>query len=246
MKVLILAAGYGTRLYPLIKNYPKALLEIQGKPIVDYILRAVEDLSGLDQVLLVTNNKFFTVFEGWAKQQEKTFRHKIKIINDGTDTPENRLGSIGDINFALKLEHLNEDVLVIGGDNLFNFNLKDFQKFAHQKNPSVSIGLYDIQSSQEAKKFGVVGLDGQQKIISFEEKPPNPKSALIAMCFYYMPKKSLGLIEQYLLELKKSDTAGDYIRWLHQKNHVYGFKFSGKWYDIGSIESYKEAEEQFS
>ena len=245
MKVLILAAGYGTRLYPLIKDLPKALLNVQNKPIINYILNTIKSMEGLDEVLVVTNNKFEKVFWEWAKERKSDFPHKITIINDGTDTPEQRLGSIGDIRFALKAANVQDDVLVVGSDNLFNFNIKEFLAFCKQKSPEVTIGLYDINSLEEAKKFGVVGLDQNQKINSFEEKPAQPKSTLIAMCFYYLPKKSLGLIEQYLVESKKSDTAGDYIRWLHEKNNVFGFKFSGKWYDIGSIEAYKDAEEHF-
>lgn len=245
MKVLILAAGYGTRLYPIIKDLPKALLDIQGKPIVDYVLERIKDLPQLTEVILVTNNKFYSIFEDWAKKK-KDFRCPIKIINDGTQTPEDRLGSIGDINFVLKKNLVQDDLLVVGSDNLFNFNVQDFSHFAFKKKPMVSIGLYDIESLEEAKKFGVVGLDNNQKVISFEEKPQEPQSTLIAMCFYFLPHKSLPLVEQYLIESRKSDTAGDYIRWLSKKNDVFGFKFSGKWYDIGSVESYHDAQKNFS
>jgi glucose-1-phosphate thymidylyltransferase len=244
MKVLILAAGYGTRLYPLVKDTPKALLEINNRPLVDYILDRIKDINGLDELLLVTNDKFCSVFQKWADQQTD-FPHKIRIINDGTKTPDDRLGSIGDIEFALKEAQIDDDVLVVGGDNLFDYNINDYIESSKAKSPSVSIGLYDIGDLAEATKFGVVGLDEHSKIISFEEKPEEPHSTLVAMCFYYLPKNSLGLINDYLVESRKSDTAGDYIRWLYQENDVYGFKFTGKWYDIGSVESYKEAQEKF-
>jgi glucose-1-phosphate thymidylyltransferase len=244
LKVLILAAGYGTRLYPLIKDTPKALLEINEKPLINYILDRIVDLDKLNEVILVTNEKFYSVFVKWAQEQE-TFPHKIKVVNDGTKTPEDRLGSIGDIEFALKQEKIKEDVLVIGSDNLFDYNIEAYVQFSLSNSPAVSIGLYDISDLKEATKFGVVKLGRQGKIASFEEKPQNPASTLVAMCFYYLPKKSLGLIGDYLLELKKSDTAGDYIRWLVVNHDVYGFKFVGKWYDIGSIEAYKEAQKKF-
>jgi len=244
MKVLILAAGYGTRLYSLVKDTPKALLEIKGKPLVNYILERVGSLSGLNEVIVVTNDKFCSVFEDWAKRQED-FAHPIKIMNDGTKRPEDRLGSIGDIDFVLKQMAVEDDLLVVGGDNLFDYNLDDYIDFARSKSPSVTIGLYDIDNLDEAKKFGVVGLDNNKKIINFEEKPDNPKSTLVAMCFYYLPENSLGFIESYLVESKKSDTAGDYIRWLCQEKEVYGFQFTGKWYDIGSVESYREAQDNF-
>lgn len=244
MKVLILAAGYGTRLYSLVKDTPKALLEINEKPLLNYILDKIENISDVNEVVLVTNNKFYSIFQDWARQQT-AFSHDIKIINDGTKTPEDRLGSIGDIEFALKQAKIDDDVLVIGSDNLFDYNIHEYVNFAQTKSPSVSIGLYDVGDLKEATKFGVVGLDEDGKIISFEEKPEQPQSTLVAMCFYYLPKNSLNLITDYLAESKESDTAGDYIRWLHQKNDVYGFKFNGKWYDIGSVEALKDAQDNF-
>jgi glucose-1-phosphate thymidylyltransferase len=243
MKVLILAAGYGTRLYALVKDKPKALLEVNDKPLIQYILEKIENMQDLNEVILVTNNKFYSIFQEWSKGT--SFSCNIRIVNDQTTTPDDRLGSIGDIDYILKQEDVNDDLLVIGSDNLFDFNLDEYTVFAREKSPAVSIGLYDIHNLEEAKLFGVVGLDDNKKITSFEEKPEQPKSTLIAMCFYFLPKESLNLVGNYLQEVKKSDTAGDYIRWLHQKNEVYGFKFSGKWYDIGSVEAYKEAQEKF-
>ncbi|HQP10791.1 MAG TPA: sugar phosphate nucleotidyltransferase, partial [Candidatus Omnitrophota bacterium] len=210
----------------------------------NYILDRVQDMPGLNEVIVVTNEKFHEVFERWAKQQ-KAFGHPIKILNDGTTTPENRLGSVGDIQFSIKEAKINDDVLVVGGDNLFDYNIREYIEFARSKSPSVSIGIYDIGNLKEATKFGVVAIDADAKIASFEEKPKHPKSTLVAMCFYYFPRESLGLIGDYLKETAKSDTAGDYIRWLHQKSAVYGFTFTGKWYDIGSIESYAQAQEKF-
>lgn len=244
MKVLILAAGYGTRLYPLVKDTPKALLEINEKPLINYILERISNLKDLNEVVLVTNDKFYSIFIEWA-QKQKTFPFPIKVVNDQTKTPEDRLGSIGDIEFALKQENINDDVLVIGSDNLFDYNIDDYVLFAQERTPSISIGLYDINDLNVATRFGVVVLGENEKIASFEEKPEEPRSTLVAMCFYYLPKNSLGLIGDYLLECGKSDTAGDYIHWLVENNDVYGFKFIGKWYDIGSIESYKEAQEKF-
>jgi len=244
MKALILAAGYGTRLKALGEGIPKALLEVAGKPLVNHILDRLEKLEGLNEVLVVTNDKFYIIFQEWAANQ-KEFSHPITVVNDGTQSPEARLGSIGDIDFVLKQNSIDDDVLVVGGDNLFDYNLDVFIHFAREKSNSISMGLYDVNCLEEAAKFGVVGLDEESKIISFEEKPEQPKSTLVAMCFYYLPKPSLDLIGAYLAETKVSDTAGDYIRWLHKNHDVYGFKFVGTWYDIGSLESYKEAQEKF-
>lgn len=245
MKVLILAAGYGTRLYPVVKDDPKALLEVQGKSLVNYIVEKVETLEELTEIILVTNEKFYKTFEQWKEKQPKS-SYALTILNDKTESNEDRLGSIGDIDFTLNNMDIDEDLLVIGGDNLFDYSLNDYVSFCRDNSPSVSIGLYDVESLEEATKFGVVEIDEKGKIVSFEEKPEKPKSTLIGMCCYYLPKKSLGQIDQYLLESGKSDRAGDYIKWLCEKNDVYGYKFKGKWYDIGSIESYQEAQKAFA
>jgi len=245
MKVLILAGGYGTRLYPLVKNTSKALLDVQGKPIIDYTLDKVRDVEDLKQILVVTNDKFHNDFEKWSEERS-SYPASIKVINDGTKSNEDRLGSIGDIDFVLNCESIDDDLLVVGGDNIFDFNLSEYIAFAQGNVPGVTIGAYDIHSIEDASKFGVVELGDDGKVISFEEKPEKPKSSLIAMCFYYLSKQSLGFISQYIKESQKADKAGEYIRWLSEKNDVYGFNFKGKWYDIGSIESYEEAQKNFS
>ena len=244
MKVLILAAGYGTRLYSLVKDTSKALIEINGKPLINHILERIEHLNELKEVIVVTNNKFFSSFEAWAKEQ-KDFHHNIRIVNDGTEKIDERLGSIGDIDCILKQKLVEDDLLVVGGDNLFDFNLEECMQFAQDKKDAPTIGLYDIHDYTNAKLFGVAALNSHNKIVSFEEKPAIPQSTLVAMCFYYFPKPTLRFIHDYLNETKQSDTAGDYIKWLALKTDVYGFKFTGKWYDIGSVESYKEAQEKF-
>ncbi len=245
MKVLILAAGYGTRLYPIVRDTPKPLLEIQGSPLINYLVEKVKDIAGLSEILVVTNDKFFNDFTVWSKGFSG-LKAKVTIVNDGTKTPEDRLGSIGDIDFVLKNQHINEDLFVLGGDNLFDYGLGDFVKFAQAQVPNVSIGLYDIHDQNAATRFGVVELCAEsRKVLSFEEKPATPRSTLIAMCSYYFPKESLGLLHEYLNETHKADKAGEYIHWLVEKKEVYGFEFEGSWYDIGSVESLQEAQEKF-
>lgn len=244
MKVIVLAAGYGTRLKEIAENTPKPLLPINGKPMLNYIVDRISTLEGLNEILVVTNNKFFGHFTEW-KESLPQASYDVTIVNDGTNSPEERLGSIGDIHFTLENQNVDDDVLVIGGDNLFDYNVDDYIIFARDKSPSASIGVYDIEDMSQAHLFGIVEIDNEGKLLSFEEKPEQPKSTLVAMCFYYFPKDSLGLVGQYLSETEKSDKAGDYIRWLHENSDVYGFKFSGKWYDIGSVEAYHHAQENF-
>ncbi len=244
MKALVLAAGYGTRLQDIAKDTPKPLLEVNGKSLANYLLDKIQRLADIDEVILVTNDKFYKIFIQWAEEQGG-YPFPIKIVNDGTKTPEDRLGSIGDIDYVLKKELINDDLVILGGDNLFDYDLIEYISFANKKHDSVTIGLYDIKDYEQAKLYGVVSVDSNRRIVSFEEKPAEPKSTLIAMCFYYLPQKTLGLVSTYLDEVQKSDTAGDYIRWLCQNNDVFGYTFNGKWYDIGSIESYEEARENF-
>ena len=244
MKILILAAGYGTRLYAISKDTPKPLLPIVQKPLIDHLLERIRHFDQLKELIVVTNNKFEKNFQEWA-EGKKDFPAPVSVVNDGTNTPEERLGSVGDIAFVLKNYKVDDDLLVMGGDNLFDYSLDDYLVFARKNTPHVSIGLYDIGNIEEATKFGVVQIDKEGKVVSFEEKPEKPKSSLVAMCFYYFPKQSLKLVEQYLKKMGKADKAGDYIKWLTEESTVYGFKFKGKWYDIGSVESYYEAQEKF-
>lgn len=244
MKVLILAGGYGTRLYPVVKDTPKPLLKIAGKPMIDYLLDKVREAPDLNEVLVVTNDKFYGMFQLWARQNVD-FPAPITVINDGTRSPDDRLGSIGDIHYAVDKFNVNDDLFVIGGDNLFDYGLNEYIQFSQQKSPTVTIGLYDIGSLEKASLFGVVELAEDGRIKTFDEKPTEPKSSLIAMCSYYFSQESLPLIAQYIEETHKTDKAGDYIRWLVEKGDVYGFKFEGSWYDIGSLEALKEAQEKF-
>jgi len=244
MKVLILAAGYGTRLYPLTKDRPKPLLPIDGKPILNYIVEKFQDAPLVSEIITVTNDKFYEDFSAWAKENEG-FPVRLTVVNDKTKTPDDRLGSIGDIRFVVEKEKIKEDLIVIGGDNLFDYALDAFLKFSSENSDKVTVGLYDIKEVAQASKFGVAAVDKNRKVISFDEKPSEPKTSLIAMCLYYLPKNTMALIDRYIAEGGKQDRAGDYIGWLCEQGLLSGFQFEGKWYDIGSIEAYDEAQKDF-
>lgn len=232
MKALVLAAGYAVRLYPLTKQYPKPLLKVGNKTIIDYIIDKIERLDEIDEVVIVTNSRYFSVFKKWADER-KTVK-KLSLIDDLTFTPEDKRGAIGDMYFSINTAKINDDLLVIGGDNLFEESLKEFISFSKKIKNFPVVGIYDIKDLTHADKYGVIILDKENKVIDFEEKPKLPKSSLIAMCLYYFPKSKLKLIEEYLhYKNNKSDATGFYIDWLSRNHPVYGFIFKQQWYDIG-------------
>lgn len=240
-----MAAGYATRLYPLTKDFPKPLLEVRNKPIINYIVDKLEAAPEIDEVYVVTNNKFFGVFRKWAKSVK--FSKKITLVNDLTKSNRDRLGAIGDIDFAVRKLKIHDDLLVIGGDNLFSGSLKGFLKFSGKKYPAVSIGLYRLKHKHDASRYGVVKLDTSRRVTSFEEKPNKPKSPLVAMCLYYIPKGRLALIKEYLGSRKiKSDATGSYIAWLKEKIVVFGYVFGGRWFDIGDYKYLNAAKKDFA
>lgn len=237
MKAIILAAGYATRLYPLTQETPKPLLVIGNKPMVEHILDKLKDIKEIDEVFIVTNNKFHQKFEYWLKQF--SYPKKIKLVNDQTNTNEERLGAIGDIDFTLAFEDIEDDLVVIGGDNLFEDNLLEiYSKF--KKTKSSVIALTDVKSKEIAKLMGVVSIDKEGKITEFEEKPSQPKSTLIATLIYFLKKEDALLIPE-CVQMKIADRAGDFIKYLSKKKPVYTVTFMKKWFDIGGFNALEEA-----
>ena len=238
MKSIILCAGYATRLYPLTLEKPKSLLPISNKPILNYIIEKVEKLNDIDEIFIVTNDKFFPVFLEWLDDYQSFFNTKIKIINDETKTNDTRLGGIGDLEFAIKKEKINEDLLVILGDNLFDFDLISFSEFFKKIN-EISIGVYDLKNKEKVKQLGVLEIKNQ-KLISFEEKPQNPKSTIISTGIYLFPGKDLKKISDYMNTGKPEDGPGYLILNLLKSQDIYAFEFKGRWFDIGMKEIYEE------
>lgn len=245
MKILILAGGYGTRLYPVVKDTPKALLEVCGKTLIDHVLEKFHKLPDIEEVCVVTNDKFHALLQVWA-DKKKDLPFSVRVISDGTKTPEERLGAIGDLLFVFDQEKEPVDWLVAGSDNLFDQGVDDFVRTARSRAGVVTVGAYDIRELAAASKYGVLALDTDGRLKSLEEKPKAPRSSLISMCLYYFPKEALPLIHRYVDETHSTDTTGGCIQWLYAKSPVYGFKFQGKWYDIGSLESFDQAQKEFS
>lgn len=244
MKALILAAGYATRLYPLTREYPKPLLEVDGRPIIDYIIEKFRDINEVDGIIIVTNSKFMPDFRKWAAALK--IKKNVNLVDDLTKSLDDRRGAIGDMEFVINKKQIKDDLLVIGGDNLFDAKLNDFLSFIKTNKTNPVIGVYDIKDKEEAKKYGVLKLDAKNKVVDFQEKPTSPKSMLVAMCLYYFPKKKLNLIREYLsTKANKRDATGFYIDWLRKRESVYGFLFGGHWFDIGDPKFYDAAKEIF-
>jgi len=239
MKALILAAGYGTRLYPYTKYFPKPLLEVNKRPVIDYLLDKLNDLSDISRIVVVTNARFWKHFCRW--REKSSFKKKIRVINDMSNSPKDKLGAIADMYLGIKKEGFDDDYLVLGGDNFIEEELAGFVGFARRKKPHITIGVVDIGSKTEARHFGVVIIGSNNRIINFEEKPLRPKSSLAAMCLYYFPRAKLNLIKACMNDSGLCfDNIGAYIGWLTREEDVYGFIFKRMWFDIGHIRTYRK------
>jgi len=237
MQALILAAGYATRLYPLTENTPKPLLKVGNNTIIEHILIELEKVPGLNQAYIVTNDKFYPDFVNWSKNIKTSFR--LKILNDGTLSNEDRLGAVGDIHFAVEQEMIDDDLLVIAGDNLFGFSLSKFVHFFQEKKTSI-VAFRDLKDKEKVKgKFGV-GIVQGSKVIDFEEKPLQPKSSLASTFCYLFPKNFLSQLHSYI-KRGEIDNGGDLIRWLVRNDQVHAFVFEEHWFDVGTFESLEEA-----
>ncbi len=243
MKALILAAGYATRLYPLTKETPKPLLPVGGIPMIEHILFRIVEVPEVDEVFIVTNDKFYSQFREWSGSYRS--KKRIKVINDGTKSNEDRLGAIGDIDFVIKQQKVKDDLLVIAGDNLFEFSLVHLNNFFKERGTSVIAACDLLEKSRLAKKFGVVETDKNMKIVGFEEKPAEPKTTLAATACYIFTKDDVVELERCIAEHHKPDNLGDFIKWLSERKHVHGFIFSERWFDIGSHDQYEEVNRLF-
>jgi glucose-1-phosphate thymidylyltransferase len=246
MKVIILAAGYATRLYPLTLTQPKPLLPVAGKPMIDHVLDNLAGIPDLGRVYVVTNAKFAGHFQKWAEayRSSKT-RLDFTIVNDGSTDDKNKLGAIGDLHLVLSREKVDDDIIVVAGDNLFNERLHGFAETARKHNAAM-LAVYDVGDLEEVKKYNSITVDADGRITFFEEKPKSPTSTLTGIALYYYPKSVLPLIHQYIAEGNNPDQPGRLVQWLYPRVPVYTWKVPGLWYDIGSKETLDEANRIFA
>jgi glucose-1-phosphate thymidylyltransferase len=235
VKALILAAGYATRLRPLTDRIPKQLLPVGGRPMVDWILDKIRATDAAE-IHLVTNSRFAAGFEQWADGTE------VVVHDDGTTTNEDRLGAIGDIWFVWQRARLDDDLLVVAGDNLFDYSLADFEEFWRSKDGASAVAVYDVGDLELVKKYGVVAIDDDGRIRGFVEKPSAPESTLAATATYFYTREHAALVETYLEEGNLPDQPGNLVAWLHPRVPVYAYAFAGGWHDIGDAGQLLEAD----
>jgi len=246
MKVVILAAGYATRLYPLTLTQPKPLLPVAGKPMIEYVLDNLAPIGGLDRIYVVTNAKFASHFQKWSDDYRAAKANlDFTIVNDGSTDDTNKLGAIGDLHLVLTREKVDDDVIVVAGDNLFSEKLSDFGRYCREKRAPV-LAVYDVGDLEQIKKYNSITLDGDGRITFFEEKPKNPTSTLTGIALYFYPKATIPRIKQYIAEGNNPDQPGRLIQWLYTREPVYTWKVPGLWYDIGSKETLEEANKIFA
>ena len=240
MKCLILAAGYATRLYPLTENFPKPLLPVQDKPILDWLIDDMDTLGEIDEYVVISNHKFAHHFDAWAK----TKTQKVTVVDDGTSSNETRLGAVKDIQYAIDKLDLDDDMLVIAGDNLLDFSLTKFIQYAKEKNTSCIMRFYE-PSEKKLVKCGVVTIDENDKILEMTEKSPTPATHWCCPPFYYYTKEDAKLVQKGIDSGCGVDAPGSYIAWLCKQTTVHAMEMPGKRYDIGNLESYENVQKEY-
>jgi glucose-1-phosphate thymidylyltransferase len=238
VKAVILAAGYATRLRPLTDDVPKHLLPVGDRPMLDWVLDRVREVEEVDAIHLVTNSRFAPAFARWAEPQG------VVVHDDGTASNEDRLGAVGDLRLVIEAAALRDDeLLVLAGDNLFEFSLPVFVEWWRAKpQPAGAVPLHDVGDLELATQYGIADTDGEGRIVRFVEKPSDPPSTLASTLIYLLPPEHVRLIGTYLDEGQSPDNAGSFLGWLTQREPDYGYRFEGSWYDIGNHAQLLEAD----
>ena len=272
MICIILAAGYATRLYPLTENFPKPLLEVAGKPILDWLIDDMNKTGLIDEYIVISNHKFAPIFNEWSKVKSQKIPEQssptrslskvkgqnqpssfvlrpssldIVVLDDGTSSNATRLGAVKDIDFAIDKLKLDDDLLVMAGDNLLDFGLEGFIRYAKEKNATCVMRYYEADEAR-LHKTGVAEIDTDGRILSMEEKPANPKSHWCIPAFYYYTRKDARLIKKGIASGCGIDAPGSFIAWLSTQTPVYTYEMPGKRYDIGTLESYEQVKATYT
>ena len=245
MKCLILAAGYATRLYPLTENFPKPLLKVGEKSILDWLVDDLVETTDIDEFVVISNHKFATHFEEWKNSKEKTRFYEITVIDDGTSTNESRLGAVKDIQLAVEKLKLTDDLLVMAGDNVLDFSLSKFVEFAKKKGTSC-VMCHEENELKKQQKTAIITVNKNDLINFYEEKPKEPKGNLAVPPFYCYRSVDVKRIQEALDSGCGYDAPGSFAAWLSKQTPMHAYKMPGKRYDIGDINSYEYVKSVFS
>lgn len=237
MKCLILAAGYATRLYPLTESFPKPLLEVGGKAILDWLVDDVDAAGLVDEYVVISNHKFAPQFEAWAAGRPQ----RIAVVDDGTCTNETRLGAVRDIQFAIEQRRLDDDLLVLAGDNVLDFSLARFLRYAMEKKTSCVMRYFE-PSEEKLRRCGVALVDEDDLVLSLEEKPAQPKSHWATPPFYFYTKQDARRVRAGIEAGCGTDAPGSFIAWLCAQTAVHSMEMPGRRYDVGNLESYRQVQ----
>ena len=247
MKCIILAAGYATRLYPLTENFPKPLLEVGDKPILDWLIEDLDQSGMIDEYIVVSNHKFASIFDDWAAQRHARpdRASRITVIDDGTSSNETRLGAVRDIQLGIDTCAVDDDLFIMAGDNLLSFSLQEFLAYAKAQGTSCIMRYYE---ADEAKlhKTGVAEVDENGLILSMEEKPAQPKSHWCCPPFYYITTSDVPKVKEAIEAGCGVDAPGSFIAWLSAQTPVHAWEMPGPRYDIGNLASYEQVKKIFS
>lgn len=246
MRIVILAAGYATRLYPLTRDRPKHLLSVGGRRILEHLLDKLSPIGPIDRLYVVTNSKFAGRFEEWAAEYEApTLGFEPQIVDDGTTDEGNRLGAIGDLAFLIEREKLDDDLVVAAGDSLFTDSLEGLVAVGQERAAPV-VTLYDVGSLETVKRYSSVEVDAEGRVTHLEEKPSEPRTTLAGIALYFYPAATLPLVGRYLAGGGNPDQPGHLVAWLYPRLPVYTWRVRGEWLDIGSPDTLREAERALS
>ena len=240
MNAVILAAGYATRLYPLTEHFPKPLLRVGEKTILDWLLDDLAATGAIEAYVLVSNHRYAGHFEAWAR----TRAEQITVLDDGSTENENRLGAVRDLALALETLGTEGPLLVMAGDNLLDFSLRTLLDYAREKGASCVL-RYREPSLEKLRKCGVATVDGADRIVSMVEKSPEPPSPWVCPPFYVFTRSALGLLETALAEGCGADAPGSFLAWVAARLPVYAMEMPGRRYDIGNLKSYEQVQKEY-
>ena len=238
MTSIILAAGYATRMYPLTLNYPKPLLEVGGKKIIDWLIEDLEK-AGVERTVVVSNHKFISQFQAWAEGREN-----IIVLDDGSEDNDHRLGAVKDIEFAIEKANIDDDIVVLAGDNVLNFSLSSFIDYGRKKKTSC-IMRHEEKDENKLRKTGVIEINEDELVLNMEEKPKEPKSNWAVPPFYYYTKEDKDLIKEGIASGCGTDAPGSFVSWLVKTRPVHAYRMIGERFDVGSIEGYEKIKKEY-